>query len=93
MLVQRSEFNTGLRTALYKNYLLLLLSCWWIRNQSLCHETKLKMQSLLLQAKTLFSQPSHTIVQLDSGVTQLDWLGGKLLASTLTRAYLLNTTK
>ena len=51
------------------------------------------MQTLLLQAKTLFSQPSQTIVQLDCGVTQLDWLGGKLLASTLTRAYLLNTTK
>ncbi|KAL8614338.1 hypothetical protein ACOMHN_007676 [Nucella lapillus] len=45
------------------------------------------------KAKTIFSQPSQTIAHLDCGVTQLDWWGHKLLASSLTGTYLLNTTR
>ncbi|XP_076449965.1 uncharacterized protein LOC143286311 [Babylonia areolata] len=45
------------------------------------------------KAKTIFSQPSQTIVRVDSGVSQLDWWGNKLLASSLTATYLLNTAK
>ncbi|XP_046573674.1 Hermansky-Pudlak syndrome 5 protein homolog [Haliotis rubra] len=45
------------------------------------------------KAKTLFLQPSEIILRLDTTVVQLDWWGEKLLVSTLTRSYLLNTNK
>ncbi|XP_071112964.1 uncharacterized protein [Haliotis cracherodii] len=45
------------------------------------------------KAKTLFLQPSEIILRLDTTVVQLDWWGDKLLASTLTRSYLLNTNR
>ncbi|XP_067673976.1 uncharacterized protein [Haliotis asinina] len=45
------------------------------------------------KAKTLFLQPSEIILRLDTTVVQLDWWGEKLLVSTMTRSYLLNTNK
>ncbi|XP_041351776.1 Hermansky-Pudlak syndrome 5 protein-like [Gigantopelta aegis] len=45
------------------------------------------------KAKTLFTHPSEVIVRLDSAVIQLDWWDRKLLVSTVTRSYLLNTNR